>query len=155
MKTNYAGFLQRVAAYIIDGVILSIPYYAMIFAFGGMPKIDPETGEATTGGLYTAFMITMVLWIVYYAYFESSESQATIGKRLMKIRVTDMDGNRLSMGGAVIRNLAKLLSSIILGIGFLMAAFTQRKQGLHDIIAKTLVLTNSENKSGGDLNTNL
>jgi uncharacterized RDD family membrane protein YckC len=56
------------------------------------------------------------------------------------IRVTDLDGGRISFGRATGRYFGKILSGLILGIGFLMAAFTERKQALHDLLAGTLVV---------------
>jgi len=71
---------------------------------------------------------------------ESSSRQATLGKMALGIVVTDMDGKRISFGRAVGRNLGKIISQIILLIGYFMIAFTQKKQGLHDIIANCLVV---------------
>lgn len=71
---------------------------------------------------------------------ESSAKQATLGKMALGIVVTDLEGARIGFGRATGRYFAKILSGLILGIGFLMAAFTERKQGLHDIIAGTLVV---------------
>ena len=70
---------------------------------------------------------------------ESSSTQATLGKMAMSIVVTDISGNRVSFGRATGRHFAKIISAIILYIGYLMIAFTEKKQGLHDIIADTLV----------------
>jgi uncharacterized RDD family membrane protein YckC len=81
----------------------------------------------------------MMSWI-YYALLESSVWQATIGKKLLGLRVTDLAGNRISFARASGRFFGKILSGMILGIGFLMAGFTQRKQALHDILAGCLVL---------------
>jgi uncharacterized RDD family membrane protein YckC len=78
-------------------------------------------------------------WL-YFAYQESSPAQATIGKRALGIKVTDLEGNRISFGRATGRYFAKYLSAITLFIGFLLAAFTARKQALHDMIAGTLVV---------------
>jgi uncharacterized RDD family membrane protein YckC len=78
-------------------------------------------------------------WL-YYAFMESSKYQATLGKMVLGIVVTDMNGQRISFGRAVGRNLAKIVSQIILCIGYLMIAFTQKKQGLHDIMANCLVV---------------
>jgi uncharacterized RDD family membrane protein YckC len=71
---------------------------------------------------------------------ESSAKQATVGKMALGIIVTDLEGRRLGFGRATGRYFAKILSALILGIGFLMAAFTERKQGLHDMVASTLVV---------------
>jgi uncharacterized RDD family membrane protein YckC len=70
----------------------------------------------------------------------SSEWQATVGKRVMSIVVTDLHGGRISFGRATGRHFAKYLSAFLLGIGFIMAAFTSKKQALHDIIAETVVV---------------
>ncbi len=81
----------------------------------------------------------LFVWL-YYALFESSSKQATLGKMALGIVVTDIDGNRISFGRANARFWSKIISGMILGIGFLMAAFTEKKQGLHDMIAGTLVI---------------
>ena len=75
---------------------------------------------------------------------ESSARQSTIGKRIIGVKVTGIDGNKISFLRATGRTLAKFLSVITLGIGFLMIAFTKKKQGLHDIVAKTLVVKHGE-----------
>jgi uncharacterized RDD family membrane protein YckC len=63
-----------------------------------------------------------------------------VGKLAMGIRVTDLEGRRISFWRAVGRYAAKIVSAMILLIGFLMVAWTRRKQGLHDMLANTLVL---------------
>jgi uncharacterized RDD family membrane protein YckC len=72
--------------------------------------------------------------------FESSNWQATPGKRVMKIYVTDLYGNRLTFGRAALRNLAKFISSLTFLVGYLIAGFTEKKQALHDLISSCLVL---------------
>lgn len=115
---RYAGFWKRFIAYLIDVIILIIPLLlASIIPFAGI----------------------IVMWL-YFAVLESSESQATFGKRAMGIIVTDTDGRRISFGKATIRHFSKIISAIILLIGYLMIGFTKRKQGLHDMIAGTLVI---------------
>ena len=91
----------------------------------------------TTSSLSTLLNLG-IAWL-YFAIMESSPTQATLGKMAIGIVVTDMSGNRVSFGRATGRHFAKIVSGIILGIGFLMIAFTERKQGLHDIMADTLV----------------
>jgi uncharacterized RDD family membrane protein YckC len=71
---------------------------------------------------------------------ESSKRQGTLGKMAIGIVVTDLDRRRITFGKANARFWSKLLSKALLGAGFIMIAFTRRKQGLHDIIAKTLVI---------------
>ena len=77
---------------------------------------------------------------LYFVVLESSEQQATWGKRLIGLRVTDLDGGRISFGRATARFFAKFVSYLTLFIGFLMQPFTKRKQALHDILAGTLVV---------------
>jgi uncharacterized RDD family membrane protein YckC len=86
-------------------------------------------------------LIILALQWLYFAGLESSARQATIGKSVMSLRVTDLEGQRLSFGHATGRFFAKLVSGLIpFLIGYLMAAFTEKKQALHDLIAGTLVL---------------
>ena len=78
--------------------------------------------------------------IAYFVWQESSEKQATIGKSVMGLKVTNLQGGRISTAQALIRYFGKFLSSIIFYIGFIMAGFTEKKQALHDMLAKTLVV---------------
>ena len=84
--------------------------------------------------------ITFVIQVLYFSLMESSKSQATVGKIALGLKVTDADGNKLDFGKALLRNLGKIVSSMILGIGYIMAGFTEKKQALHDMIASTLVV---------------
>lgn len=153
---DHAGFWKRVAAYILDAIILYIPNMLIMKAMGGDAATetmrqamlaapgDPHAMLAAYEQFYstmgTAMIITMVLAWLYFAVCESSPWQATLGKLALGIRVTDLLGHRISFPRALGRYPAKFLSAIILGIGFLMVGWTQRKQGLHDMIAGTLVL---------------
>jgi uncharacterized RDD family membrane protein YckC len=85
-------------------------------------------------------LINLVLGWVYAAAMESSDRQATLGKMAVGIKVTDMNGERISFGKATGRHFAKIISAIILLIGYIMAAFDSKKQALHDKMAGTLVL---------------
>ena len=96
-------------------------------------------GVSSIKSSWDTLLTTALTWL-YFAFCESSAWQATVGKLALGIRVTDMQGARISFPRALGRYLAKYLSAIILGIGFIMVAFTRRKQGLHDLIAGTLVL---------------
>jgi uncharacterized RDD family membrane protein YckC len=131
---EYAGFWRRVAAVLIDGLILSV---VTVPAGLSMGDGDPTGPGTLSPGLVT--LSTVVQWL-YYALLESSSKQATVGKMALGIRVTDLDGGRISFGRATGRYFGKFLSGLILGIGFLMAAFTERKQALHDLLAGTLVV---------------
>jgi uncharacterized RDD family membrane protein YckC len=128
----YAGFWRRVAAFLLDGLILGVVTLPLNLAFGG-----DDGYTAASSGVQS---ISTVLGWLYYALMESSAKQATLGKMALGIIVTDLEGRRIGFGKATGRYFAKILSFLILGIGFLMIAFTQRKQGLHDILAGTLVI---------------
>jgi uncharacterized RDD family membrane protein YckC len=86
-----------------------------------------------------ALLRLMLNWL-YFSLLESSAWQATLGKKALGLEVTDLDGNRISFGRATGRFFAKFISSIILGVGYIMAGFTEKKQALHDILAGTLVI---------------
>ena len=134
-----AGFRKRAAAYLIDTIIVGIAG-AMVAAF-----LLSFIGVA---GLGRGFLMTQVvtnllsigLSALYYAWFHASHSMATPGKMAVGIKVVRSDGARISMARGIGRYFATILSGLILCIGFLMAAFTQRKQALHDMICDTLVV---------------
>jgi len=98
-------------------------------------------GASTRAPLVGMTMVVSVLlsWC-YEAYFLSSSRQATPGKMALGLRVTDLNGQRISFDQATGRHFAKYLSRVILLIGYIMAAFTERKQALHDMIGGTLVV---------------
>ena len=129
---RYAGFWRRFWAALIDGIILGIAGTVLGLPFGSADPANPELNASN--------VIVFVLGIAYYVFMESSERQATLGKMALGLKVTDLQGGRITPGVALVRYLAKFLSAIILLIGYIMAAFTARKQALHDIIAKTLVV---------------
>ena len=121
---SYAGFWKRVLASIIDWLVMVVP----------MLIVTAIIGEQSSN------ILSVVVGWLYYALMESSKHQGTLGKLALGIKVTDMDGQPISFGRASGRHFAKIISSIILGIGFLMVAFTEKKQGLHDIMASCLVV---------------
>jgi uncharacterized RDD family membrane protein YckC len=132
--TIYAGFWRRVAAVIIDGLILAIVEVPLNIG------VAPDAWSQSPSRASTAYTISTLISWLYYSLMESSARQATVGKMALGIMVTDTDGHRITFGRATGRYFAKILSGLILGIGFLMAAFTQKKQALHDILASTLVV---------------
>jgi uncharacterized RDD family membrane protein YckC len=151
----YAGFWERVAAYFIDGLILTIPFgivvIVLIFMFGGFGMMlhqssgDPRAALALAAPMFLIFFAGMFLFVIlqwlYFAGMESSERQATIGKSVMSLRVANLEGRPISFGHATGRFFAKIVSGMIpFAIGYIMAAFTERRQALHDLIAGTLVL---------------
>ncbi|MXO72913.1 RDD family protein [Alteraurantiacibacter buctensis] len=146
--TNYAGFWRRVGAYLIDVILLGIVTSILGSVLGlpmgteamsAMMSGDPAAIAAAQSSGNTGNLISILIGVAYFAGMESSSHQATLGKKVLGMVVTDVNGNRLSLGRAIGRYFAKFVSAIILGIGFIMVAFTEKKQGLHDMIAGTLV----------------
>ena len=139
---GYAGFWKRFAAFVIDMFILSVGGFIIGFIFG-IPY-DVLIGKAESLEFVDDYIINFILSIllawIYYAVMEHSSKQATIGKMALGIIVTDLSGNRISFGKASGRYFGKTLSGLMLGIGFLMVGFTAKKQGLHDIMARCLVV---------------
>lgn len=121
----YGGFWIRLLAWIIDAMIVGLIFPLAFLAGSGTHIVG--FGLGFFGG-----------WL-YEALLTSSSMQATLGKMILGMKVTDLQGQRIDFGRATIRHFAKYLSTAILGIGYLMVAFTERKQGLHDMIAGTLV----------------
>lgn len=132
----YATFWQRFVASLIDGIILMILSSIVGFIFGLiLTSVDgAEVGSSLSGLLGT------VIGAIYYIMQESSPKQATFGKHAMGLKVTDMEGNRVTAGKATSRYFAHIVSGLTLGIGYLTVAFTPKKQGIHDMIAGTLVV---------------
>jgi uncharacterized RDD family membrane protein YckC len=124
----YAGLEWRFLAGLIDTAIMILPAlvgnWVVVTVFG--PPFD------------TVFII--LAWWLYHAMLESSNQQATVGARYLNMKVTDENGARLSFGRATGRYFASILSSILCYAGFLTIPFSRTKQGLHDMIAKTLVI---------------
>lgn len=160
-----AGFWKRVGAYLLDAIVLYIPglliqkmmgvdaAQAALLDAQASAANDPSVIFAALSQFYTAMMpaflvITVMTWL-YFALCESSVWQATLGKLALGIRVTDMHGARISLPRALARYPAKLLSSLIFCIGFLMVAWTERRQGLHDFIVGTLVLNGRASEVNG------
>ncbi|PKP99168.1 MAG: hypothetical protein CVT76_00945 [Alphaproteobacteria bacterium HGW-Alphaproteobacteria-15] len=143
---NYAGFWIRVVAYIIDSVPLAIIGVVLALS-SGESLINPDPAAPLFS--FNDF-VGLVIGIAYFVGFESSSYQATPGKMALGLIVVDSDGRRISPARAVGRYFAKILSALILLIGFIMVAFTERKQGLHDFIAGTLVVKGKPGEVGYD-----
>jgi len=153
LPMSYAGFWKRFAAFLIDAILLSIvqffifmPALAMIGVGVATTAMSDEPASGVglillaVGAYLFAILLNIIVSWLYYALMESSERGATLGKLALGIRVTDLQGNRVSFGRATGRYFGKIVSSMILMIGYLMAAFTDRKQALHDIMASCLVI---------------
>lgn len=117
---NYASISRRFGAVFLDFLILVIP--GLIIG-----SILPVVGG-------------LLLWFLYAPFLESSVIRATIGKKLMGIQVTDINGGRISFRAAMVRALMKLISSCLMFVPHLLAFFTERRQALHDMVAETVVV---------------
>jgi uncharacterized RDD family membrane protein YckC len=137
---QYAGFWLRFAAQFIDGLIVWVSTAVVAFAFRVLLALGDASDAAVEDVQGIMFLAGLIGVWLYHALFESSSWQATPGKRAAGIVVTDLDGQRLTFSRATGRYWGKWLSYLTFLIGFIIAAFTARKQALHDMIANTLVL---------------
>ena len=146
MNNQYALFLARAVAYFIDLFILSailtlLTYLGVLSFFGiayDISRLGDASSSLTNNRGYMLF--SLLLGIAYYASLQSSKWQATIGKKLLKIKVTTMEGRRIGFIRATVRYIVMFGLSSIFFIGYLLALFTQRRQALHDLIARTVVV---------------
>ncbi len=131
----YAGFGKRFLAALLDSIILGILSILIGVVIGVILSAVSKDLAKALGNL-----VGLLIGWLYYAIQESSEKQATIGKQALGIVVTDLQDQRISFVQATIRYFGKILSGIILLIGYFMVLFTEKKQALHDMIAGTLVV---------------
>jgi len=146
-QVEYAGFWRRFAAAIIDALILAVLFNTLA---SFIPNLDSETTYRKNFFYLTVYKIPpnflkLICQWIYFASLESSKYQATIGKMALGIIVTDLQRNKISFAQATGRHFAKIISALILFIGFIIAGFTEKKQGLHDIMSGCLVVM--KNKS--------
>jgi len=146
---EYASFLKRSAAWIIDCIIISLPL-AMVYAFlsvaysGRTDLINNLEGRLELLQLKRVLLgIGVGIAWLYCTLFESSLYQATPGKRTFGLVVVNTKGNRIGFGQAALRSFVKYLISNIFGIGYLIALFTQKRQSLHDLLSGCLVISKS------------
>ncbi|MFZ2188910.1 MAG: RDD family protein [Candidatus Moraniibacteriota bacterium] len=138
MQVRYAGFWIRFAAAFIDGLVLSIPQ-AIVRVF---------VTVANFGEMY-AITSSVLSCLVTWAYYVlmTNNYQATLGKKAVGIRVLSGNLERLTLNQVLLREtVGKLVSMLIIMIGYIMAGFTEKKRALHDIIANTVVVYNDQNK---------
>ena len=154
----YAGLGRRIVAFIVDKILillLDVVAVAVLGLFRGLQNlyffavqqapVESLTTEGTSAALFGSIVaaygivIIVIPWL-YFAGFESSRSQATPGKLLMRIIVTDLEGNKPTFARVTLRHFAKFISTLIILLGFLMIGLTKKRQGLHDKIAGCLVL---------------
>jgi uncharacterized RDD family membrane protein YckC len=159
IRPVYAGFWLRFVAYVLDAFILGIfivPIFigaAMLMGIGTAIASLPRNGDPFENGfppifalfLGAFFLVIFVGGWMYHALLESSEWQGTAGKRIVGIVVTDREGARLTFWRATGRYFAKFITGMIpLGIGYIIAGFTEKRQAIHDMIVGTIVLRKTQ-----------
>lgn len=141
---QYAGFWRRLAALLIDLVIVYSIHFivglilGVILLLSSIFIVWPSIPEKAEDIIYR--IIGFIVFLLFYAVFESSSKQGTPGKMALGIIVTDLNNNRITFGKAIARNSWKLVSIMILGLGYIIAVFTEKKQALHDISTNCLVV---------------
>lgn len=148
--TRYASFWQRVAAYVIDQLVVGIPYNVIsALVLHSTPNVTSTTDASGKVSLHwtgdwalfgVLFVASIVASWLYQALMQSSSRQATVGKMVLGLIITDEAGNRISFARATGRYFAGILNVLTLGIGYLMVIWTPHKQALHDRIAGTVVV---------------
>jgi uncharacterized RDD family membrane protein YckC len=125
LQLEYAGFWIRTGAYALDMLIL----FGVSFVLARvMPSIYPWNT-----------ILDSVIGITYFGYMESSENQGTLGKMAVGIKVGNASGDQISFMNAIGRYFAKIVSALLLCIGFMMVGWDEKKQGIHDKLAETFV----------------
>jgi uncharacterized RDD family membrane protein YckC len=150
---RYANVVVRLVAYFIDGLILAIPLVIgklALLAFAQSPSLTPppdatdsmvdQNGDLNILLAFGILVLFMIARWLYFALQESGKAQATLGKRAMGLKVTDLKGERIKVVRASLRYFAGFLSVCTFFIGYVMAGFTARRQALHDILARTVVI---------------
>jgi uncharacterized RDD family membrane protein YckC len=156
-RVEYAGFWLRFLAFLIDNVVMGVGFALILIplifltGLGGFigafhPNEDMNDGGVFVliGLLFLAATVSLLLTWLYHALMESSVWQATLGKKMLGLVVTDMAGQRLSFGRSTGRHFGKIITNMVPAfIGYIMAGFTEKKQALHDMMAGCLVLRRS------------
>ena len=148
-ESYYGGFWIRLAAHLIDHVVLGALFVPAFFIFlfpaiiaaheqGAFERDVPPPELIWSVAVFACLAIGARM--LYEILLTSSSWKGTVGKKLLRLKVTDDFGNRISLGRSTGRFFAKILSYMASYIGFIMIAFMDRKRGLHDVIAKTQVV---------------
>lgn len=142
-----AGFGIRLVAYLIDVIPLTIlMVIAIKFGYDYLETDGSDAAQFLKGNKGLVRSSTMFLYLGYCAVFETSPMEATPGKWLMGLRVTDLEGNRLTAAQSSTRNSAKLLGFITLGYGFICMLWSENHETLHDKMSSTVVVLRPKDK---------
>jgi uncharacterized RDD family membrane protein YckC len=136
---NYANFWIRLLAFIIDFVIMSILFNIIRIVINFKLKNEYIVADYGFFVLYRGPIVFIIGWL-YYSIFESSKVMATVGKMVVKIKVTNLLGNRITFFNATGRFFGKFISSLFLCMGYIMIFFMSTNQSLHDYWAQTVVI---------------
>lgn len=148
-EINYGGFWRRAVAFLIDKTILNftslILFFIGILALGSgfkscgySPSLEIFT-ELTVNFLIVYYIMTTLLYVLYFTYFHGTTGQ-TIGKKILGLKVVQSTGEPMTLGIAFLRWVGYIISGLILYLGFIWIAFDGKKQGWHDKIAGTCVI---------------
>ena len=132
ITVKYAGFWLRTAAFILDGIILYIPR-TIIYWLSIASNISPNPEQ-------TGALVNLLITWAYFAILPSCPLQATLGMKICGLRVCDYDYQKISFSKSALRSIGMFVSVIILMVGCIIVAFTQKKQALHDFMTKTYVI---------------
>jgi uncharacterized RDD family membrane protein YckC len=135
---DYAGFWRRLAAYLLDGLVFGT-VSLVIGLLAGVTTLREQFDPMAPLNL-SQTAVEFVVMLIYFVLQEGSEKQATFGKRLLGLKVQTVDGERLTYVQALVRFLSRLVCVVTVGFGYLMVAWAEKKQGLHDKIAGTVVV---------------
>ena len=144
--TEYAGVLHRILAAVIDHALLAIITMVIALPFGVsgafmMMGADPIAAMAAAASWMTFIVISAIIWLVYFPYFESTTGQ-TLGKKLMGIKVVREDGKKLALPDAIIRTVLRIVDALPFAyiIGLIVVLVSQKKQRIGDMAARTIVV---------------
>jgi uncharacterized RDD family membrane protein YckC len=140
----YAGFWLRAVAFLIDTFILSSIFALVASTHLSELIIFPDANTRSILAVprltLPGFLLLFVIMWIYYGFFEASSWQATPGKRVLRLYVTDLAGQRITFWRASIRYFGRKISELTFLVGYFLAGFTEKKQALHDMLASCLVL---------------
>jgi uncharacterized RDD family membrane protein YckC len=154
LQGNYAGFVSRVVAFVVDGLVivgtamaatagislgLSLPFVRGALGFWAQRFPDLVLfGRDVI--LPTVLAVALIVWTAGYHVFFTVTTGQTIGKRLMGLRVVRTDGRRISATRALVRTVGYLFSAVIFFLGFIWILIDDRRQAWHDKLAATYVI---------------
>jgi uncharacterized RDD family membrane protein YckC len=139
----YSGFWRRVGAAVLDGLILSVPT-GILGVIAGADQFNASVSYGYSPGTSAALnLLNTVIGVAYYAILEGTRGQ-TLGKMALGIKVVDADnGGFIGIPRGIGRYFARILSAIVLGLGYLWMLWDPRKQCWHDKLVRSVVIRTS------------